>query len=71
MQKYTLLLITLTVAGCAAHQPTVATKTIQSADNPNKPKYQLYVPPEEIWPDEYLTAPRVCASPFRGSILQR
>jgi uncharacterized protein YcfL len=71
MLKYTLLLISLIVTGCATHQPTATTKVVQSADNPNKPKYQLYVPPEEIWPEEYQTGSRVCASPFRGSILQR
>jgi hypothetical protein len=56
---------------CRPRTPAEITGPGSRRHSDDKPKYQLYVPPEEIWPDEYLTAPRVCASPFRGSILQR
>jgi len=65
-----LLSLLVLIIGCAV-QPTPA-KTIKQVETTlNKPAYTLYVPPEEIWPDEYQSPPKVCASPFRGSILER
>jgi len=69
MLKYQLLFVLL-IAGCAV-QPTPTKPIKQVEATPNKPAYTLYVPPEEIWPEDYQSPPKVCASPFRGSILER
>ena len=40
-------------------------------ETPKKPEYQMYVPPEELWPEDFKPAPKVCASPFQGNQLLR
>ncbi len=40
-------------------------------EEPRNNKMMFYVPPEEIWPDEYQSPPKVCASPFQGKLYSR
>lgn len=56
---------------CRPWTPAEITGPGSRGHGDDKPQYQMYVPPEEIWPDDYKTAPKVCASPFQGNILQR
>ena len=34
-------------------------------------KMMFYQPPEEIWPDDFRPAPKVCGSPFQGKLISR
>ena len=38
---------------------------------PKNDKMMFYVPPEELWPEEFPAKPKVCASPFQGNQLLR
>lgn len=38
---------------------------------PKTEKMMFYVPPEEIWPEDFPAKPKVCASPFQGNQLLR
>lgn len=40
-------------------------------DTPKNDKMMFYIPPEELWPEEFPPAPKVCGSPFRGRIFTR
>ena len=38
---------------------------------PKADKMMFYVPPEELWPEEFPAKPKVCASPFQGNQILR
>ena len=40
-------------------------------EEPKTEKMMFYVPPEELWPEEFPPAPKVCASPFQGRLITR
>lgn len=37
-------------------------------EEPKNDKMMYYVPPEQIWPEDFPTKPQVCASPFQGRL---
>lgn len=37
----------------------------------SKQQMMFYKPPEEIWPDDFPPAPKVCGSPFTGKLISR
>ena len=40
-------------------------------DEPKNDKMMYYIPPEQLWPEDFPTRPQVCASPFQGRLLTR
>ena len=41
------------------------------SDEPKNDKMMFYVPPEELWPEDFKPAPKVCGSPFQGRVFTR
>ena len=37
----------------------------------SKQQMMFYKPPEEIWPDDFPLAPKVCGSPFQSKLILR
>ena len=40
-------------------------------DEPKNDQMMFYKPPEELWPDDFPPAPKVCGSPFQGKLIAR
>ena len=38
-------------------------------EEPKNDKLMYYIPPEQLWPEDFPTKPQVCASPFTGRLL--
>ena len=66
MRILSILLLVLLV-GCAT-KPTPKPEIPKTKD---KQKMMFYVPPEELWPDDFPPAPKVCGSPFTGKLIAR
>lgn len=54
-------LVFLSSTGCAT-QPKPA---------PKNDKLMYYIPPEQLWPEDFPTKPQVCGSPFTGRLISR
>lgn len=40
-------------------------------EEPKSDKLMYYIPPEQLWPEDFPTKPQVCASPFQGRLYSR
>lgn len=41
------------------------------SEEPKDDKLMYYIPPEQLWPEDFPSKPQVCASPFQGRLLTR
>jgi len=63
------ILLTVLLISCST-QPAPKTVVLKVKEPDNR-QLRFYKAPEEIWPDDFPPAPRVCGSPFTGKLIAR
>ncbi len=66
-----ILSILLTVLLISCSTQTTPKTAVLKAKEPDNRQLKFYKPPEEIWPDDFPPAPKVCGSPFTGKLISR
>lgn len=56
---------------CQPLTPGMKEGSTRGHSNDQHNKMMFYKAPEEIWPDDFPPAPKVCGSPFTGKLIAR
>ena len=57
--------------GCQPLTPGMREGSTRGRSEDQHDKMMFYKAPEEIWPDDFPPAPKVCGSPFTGKLIAR